>query len=88
MWYSSCEIVVQHKRKNFATYHLQSNTHQCKVLLTKPPLGPQVHDPVVVQQATMEEQLSRVNTEYLINEDLTKALLGAAIPLEKIDHPS
>ena len=36
----------------------------------------------------MEEQLLKVKTEDLVNEHLMAALLGAEIPLEKIDHPS
>ena len=36
----------------------------------------------------MEEQLLKANTEYLINGNLTAALLGARIPWEKVDHPS
>uniref|UniRef100_A0A7S4C710 DUF659 domain-containing protein n=1 Tax=Eutreptiella gymnastica TaxID=73025 RepID=A0A7S4C710_9EUGL len=88
MWCSSCEAVIQHKHKHFATYHLQSNTHERKVLVTKLPPSPQVQDPVIVEQATMEEQLSKANTEDLINEDLTAAFWGAGILLEKIDHLS
>ena len=36
----------------------------------------------------MEEQPLKMKTEDLINKDLTTALLGAGIPLEKINHPS
>ena len=76
MWCSMGEAVVQHTHTHthteFASYHLQSDSHQCKVLLTTPPPPPrpQVQDPDTAEQAMTEEQLLKANTKDLINQEL------------------
>ena len=95
MWCIHCEVPVQHSHPNFANTHIKSGKHQRKSNSpSKPDFGAAEGTPPS-SDATIEEPVhtsastsDRTVIIDAINEDVMAALLGAGIPLEKIDHPS
>ena len=92
MWCIHCEVPVQHSHPNT---HIKSGKHQRKSNSpSKPDFGAAEGTPPS-SDATIEEPVhtfastsDRTVIIDAINEDVIAALLGAGIPLEKIDHPS
>ena len=83
----SCNIVVDHFRKNTVDKHVNSKKHVEKALKK-----PTVDENRNLRIQTLKTVVNaRTDAEYARKElaiDLSEALLAANIPLEKLDHPA